>query len=171
MWVCIDPLYQKFGSEGNRIRSGCVRPLLIHGLPDTEELGEFSLAAGIDMTPQQHACLHVGQLMELLVPAVDANDEDKLTEALNFYNSVFYSTVKISSKSPLDNETSASSSTAADEDVAGLPLGIDLESWALELINRLVHIGHTLEGSREAVGNTDDAYVPLIMCRVHQLQL
>lgn len=143
-------------------RAGCVRPLLIHGLPDTQDLGEFSMAVGTDMSPQQHACLHIGQLMELLLPALDANDEDKLTEALNFFNSIFYSCVKISSKSPLDNEAGTSSSAPSDG-VEGLPLGIDLESWAVELIKRLVHIGNTLEGSREAAGNTDDAYVTEIV--------
>jgi hypothetical protein len=116
------------------------------------------MAVGTDMTPQQHACLHIGQLMELLVPAVDANDEDKLTAALSFFNSVFYSTVKLCSKSPLQTEPAATSSSAPSDGVEGLPLGIDLESWALELVQRLVHVGHTLEGSNQAAGNTDDAY-------------
>ena len=122
------------------------------------------MAMGMDITPQQHACLHIGEVMQRLVPAVDANDEEKLTEALNFFNSVFYSSVKLSSRSPLDAESGASSTSAPTNGVAGLPLGIDLVSWAVELIDRLVHIGKTLEGSREAVGNTDDAYVisPLI---------
>lgn len=118
------------------------------------------MATGTDITPQQHACLHIGQLMELLLPAVDANDEDKLTEALNFFNSVFYSAVKLSSKSPLDDDHSASTSRAGD--VTGLPLGIDFESWAIDLVDRLVHIGHTLEGTGAAAGNTDDAYVPYL---------
>lgn len=49
---------------------------------------------------------------------------------------------------------------AADDD-AGLPLGIDLRSWAVDLMERLFDAAVTLQGSREAAGTTDDACVPL----------
>ena len=117
------------------------------------------MARGMNLSPQHHACMHIGEVMQRLVPAIDANDEDKMTEALNCFNAVFYSSVKLSSKSPQHEDSSTSSSEASLDSVAGLPIGIDLVSWAVEVIKRLVSAGNTLEGSREAAGNTDDAYV------------
>lgn len=64
-----------------------VRPLLLYGLPASADLGEFD-AGSTDTMPQTRACMHVGRLMEALLPAIDANDEAKMDAALCFYNSV-----------------------------------------------------------------------------------
>ena len=65
-----------------------VRPLLLYGLPACEGLEEFALATDAEVTPQQRACMHLGRLMEALLPAIDANDEAKMDVALCFYNAV-----------------------------------------------------------------------------------
>jgi hypothetical protein len=59
------------------------------------------------------------------------------------------SAVRLSAKNA--NEVSAS-------DDCGLPLGIDLRSWAVDLMERLFDAAVTLQGSREAAGTHDDAY-------------
>ena len=46
----------------------------------------------------------------------------------------------------------------------GLPLGIDLRSWAVDLMERLFDAAATLQGSRETAGTTDDACAPHLVC-------
>jgi hypothetical protein len=64
--------------------------LLLYGLPASEDLGELAGLAATEtsITPQQRACMHVGRLMEALLPAIDANDEAKMDVALCFFNAV-----------------------------------------------------------------------------------
>lgn len=127
--------------------------MLLHGLPAEEDTSDAAYATDPSATPQQRACMHIGRLMELLLPAIDANDETKLDSALSFFNAVLCSTVKLCSATATD----ASVATAAS---VGLPLGIDLRSWAVELVERLFEVAVTLHGTREASGHADDACAP-----------
>eukprot|EP00892_Ulva_mutabilis_P011637 jgi/Ulvmu1/8846/UM049_0027.1 len=135
--------------------SECVRPMLLHGLPLDPESPDTAPGATTDNKAAQHAraAAAVGSALEALLPAVDANDDGKLRVTLAFFNSVFCSVVALRSDNPAGG---AAALGGVGEAGGGLPVGMDLRYWAVELVERLVEVARMLQGHEGAAGGTDD---------------
>jgi hypothetical protein len=84
-------------------------------------------------------------MMERLLPALDANDEDKLFAALSFYTSVFSSCVALVG---LESAERMQEGT--------LDVGIDLVAFVREFLQRLFAAVDTLRSGKEGAGAVDE---------------
>lgn len=140
--------------------------MLLYGLPpDDEPPGDGAAVPADDgMTSQQRAAAAVGAALEALVPALDANDDGKLRAAVAFFNSTFCSVVALCSDDPCAalSGTAEAAPGGAGADAGeggggeeGLPVGIDLQYWAVEVVERLMEVARTLQ-AHEGAGGGDD---------------
>ena len=100
-----------------------MRPLLLAGLPPRQDVASGDLMPDDFTSPQRRAAAFIGAAMEQLLPAVDANDEEKLLAALTFYNAVFSAVTGLrgaeSAGLPEDGAAAASGELAAMDTSAG----------------------------------------------------
>jgi hypothetical protein len=139
-----------------RVRAETVRPMLLHGLPPRTDESGAAVPDGA-ASPHARAGLFLGRAMELLLPALDANDEEKLAAALSFYTSIFSSCVAlVGTEAPGgDNGTAGARADVAAKRGA-VEVGIDLDSFACDLLRRLFMAVDTLQSGKEGVSMGDD---------------
>jgi hypothetical protein len=130
-----------------------VRPMLLHGLPPRKDDNGCAIDDGA-VSPRHRACLALGTFMELLLPALDANDEDKLLSALTFYSSVF-------------SNCCAVEGTESGEVEGMRPavyLGIDMDAFAPELLRRIFAAVDTLQSGKQSMAIGDEDACALCLC-------
>lgn len=121
--------------------------MLLYGLPpdDSADNGAAAEAPDDGLTAHQRAAAAVGGALEALLPALDANDDGKLRAAVALFNSVLSSVVALCGGEPGDD--------AAGE--GGLAVGVDLQYWAVEVVERLMEVVRTLQAHEGAAGGDD----------------
>lgn len=122
--------------------------MLVHGLPALAD-GAGDVVADGAASPHERARFEIGRAMELLLPALDANDEDKLLAALSFYTAVFGAC------------TALEGPRGSGE---GVNLGIDLVAFVQELLQRLFAAVDTLQSGKESTGMGDDEGCAALLC-------
>ena len=128
-----------------------VRPMLLHGLPARKDESGDSIMDEFE-TPQRRGAHFLGQAMELLLPAFDANDEDKMLAALSFYTSVFSNCTALCGTESMGNEAGAGEAAGH----GALNVGIDLETWACDFMRRVFTAVDTLQSGKDSASMGDD---------------
>lgn len=139
--------------------------MLLHGLPPRKDESGADVPDGAP-TPRHRAARWLGRAMELLLPAVDANDDDKLMAAVSFYTSVFSNCVALkgsesaalmdSDIAGLDRHSVDLGDEHSDQGRAAVDLGIDVKVFACEFLQRIFAAVDTLASGKEGAHMGDE---------------
>jgi hypothetical protein len=122
----------------------------MHGLPPQKDSAGNDIQDGAT-SPHHRAVREVGRVMERLLAAVDANDEDKLFAAISFYNSVLSTSTAL-----VGVESSECMHAGACMREGALNVGIDLVAFVRELLQRLFAAVDTMHSGKEGTGAVDE---------------